>query len=82
MTHVDWHPVQVNEYGKIDEGDRPRKWTQVYVSLYDGYVFVTRYINSEYGFLKGDETDDLVTGIAAWAYVDMPEPYKPESKNE
>lgn len=81
MTHVDWHPVEVNYRGKIIKGDRPPEMTTVYVTYGYNEVDAHIYIDDADGFGDGYPNPDLES-ITAWAYVDMPEPYKPESKNE
>lgn len=79
MTHVDWHPVKVNKYGKITEGKRPYEMTTVFVTNRDGGVDTDTYVDDIDGFGDGYPHSDLML-IIAWAEIELPEPYQPESK--
>ena len=81
MTHVDWHPVKVNERGKIIRGDKPPEMTTVFVTFEYNEVDTQTYIDDTDGFGNGCPNPYLKT-IIAWAYADMPEPYQPELENE
>lgn len=81
MTHVDWHPVCVNDRGKIVRGDKPPEMTTVFVTLGYDKVDTDTYINDADGFGDGHSNMYFVY-ITAWAYIDMPEPYQPELENE
>lgn len=81
MTHVNWHPVEVNEYGKIIKGRRPFEMTSVFITYRGDEVDTQTYIDDTDGFGNGCPNPYLKT-IIAWAYADMPEPYQPELENE
>ncbi|MBM6928150.1 hypothetical protein [Parasutterella secunda] len=65
MTHVDWHPVKVNKYGKITEGKRPYEMTTVFVTNRDGGVDTDTYIDDADGFGDGHSNMYFVY-ITAW----------------
>ena len=81
MTHIEWHPVKVNERGKIIRGDKPPEMTTVFVTFEYNEVDTQTYIDDTDGFGNGCPNPYLKT-IIAWAYADMPEPYQPELENE
>lgn len=74
MTHVDWHPVQVNSFGKIIKGKRPADRKAVFITYKGGIVDVELYINDVDGFKRAIGT------IIAWADIEAPDPYEPEGK--
>lgn len=89
MTHVDWHPVKVNQNSEIVSGDWPEEDGFVWVTLkeLDYPPSVERVYFSD-GMSAGDYVDWSFWGvddgrmIIAWAYCEEPEPYNPEVKHE
>lgn len=81
MTKVDWHPVRVDRDGVIQTGKRPHKMANVYVTLSDSHVYFERYIDERYGFGDGYSSINHEL-IIAWSYLIIPEPYRPEAKDE
>lgn len=67
MTHVDWHPI-------------PREEQPVLVTYIDeeGKIKVTEdtYFKGKFDWCQGE----LECKVLAW--TEMPEPYRPEAKNE
>ena len=87
MTHVDWHPVTVNDSGEIIEGDIPEETGKKWVTINDGtgITFSTLGvfdeidgINSRVQFFRPCRPYE----ITAWAYLEYPEPYQPEVEHE
>lgn len=78
MTHVDWHPVKVNEAGKIVAGSRPLGYGELWVSVrleeINNFTILVEY--------KGYFDIGGAQFIYAWAYNEDPKPYKPEKENE
>lgn len=53
MTHIEWHPVKVNERGKIIRGDKPPEMTTVFVTFEYNEVDTQTYIDDADGFGNG-----------------------------
>lgn len=82
MTKVKWYPVVVDDYGKIKKGEKPGVESEdVYVTYSDKVVGTMNYVDDSDGFGDG-YPHTYLEEIIAWAYVEMPEPYRPEVKNE
>lgn len=85
MTHVDWHPVKVTRDGIIVKGEIPPIGEDVFVTE-DGEVHIEIY-NEDFGFgweysLWSADIRPYKADITAWAYINLPEPYQPEAKDE
>ena len=77
MTHVDWHPVEVDKHGRILEGKKPKDDSFVYISIDNSTV---ELIHFEDGIFGEGRMHDWYKRINAWAKVKMPKPYRPEVK--
>lgn len=74
---VEWNPVTVDCYGKIVEGEKPDGMClPVFVTWSDGSTEVIDYNTDDDGFGDRNEKRDYLKSIIAWAYIELPNPYK------
>lgn len=89
MTHVDWHPVTVNENSEIVSGDIPEEDCFVWITTKEKHCepsvervyFGDGIPTGSYVPFRFWNVDDGRI-IIAWAYCEEPKPYRPEVKDD
>lgn len=73
MRQVEWHPFP-------KERDKIKYGRHYFVTCESDNVLVTQATKPEYGY--HDEFGDCWGQVIAFSEIELPEPYKPEEKNE